>query len=213
MARYGAAVTAVRRSLPIGLVLSVLTVVAGCGGGTSSPGATASPAATDLRGSRLSPPTHAADFALRDQDGRVVRLSEQRGRFVVIAFLYTHCPDVCPLIAQNLNTALRRLGSKRQAVRVLAVSVDPRGDTPVAVRRYVARHRLLPEFRYLIGRRRQLGRVWRDYHIDVQPGKLDTVGHSAYELLVDREGRGRVLYDSGVRANDVVHDVRALANV
>jgi protein SCO1 len=169
-------------------------------------------AASPLRGSPLTPPTRPADFALRDQDGRLVRLSAQRGRVVVVAFLYTQCPEVCPLIAQNLNTALRRLGGERSRVRVLAVSVDPAGDTRAAVRRYVRAHRLLPEFRYLTGSRSQLARVWRRYHVAVQPGKPDTVDHTAYELLVDPQGRGRALYDARVRAADVVHDVRALTS-
>ena len=79
------------------------------------------------------PPT----FALRDQNGRLVQLDNQRGNVVLITFLYTHCPDVCPLTAEHLNQALRSLGTERTNVRVLAVSVDPRGDTPGAVRKFV----------------------------------------------------------------------------
>ena len=84
---------------------------------------------------------------------RLVRMSSRQGGFTLVTFLYTHCPDVCPLIAEHLNTALRRL---RQALRRhprsrLAASVDPKGDTPAAVRRFVAVHHLLPQFRYLSG--------------------------------------------------------------
>ena len=61
-------------------------------------------------------------------------MSSQRGRFTLVTFLYTNCPDVCPLIAEHLNTALRQLGTTRADTRVLAVSVDPNGDTPSAVR-------------------------------------------------------------------------------
>ena len=69
----------------------------------------------------------------------LVRMSSQRGRFTLVTFLYTNCPDVCPLIAEHLNTALRRLG-ERADTRVLAVSVDPKGDTPAAVRQFRRRH-------------------------------------------------------------------------
>jgi protein SCO1/2 len=118
---------------------------------------------------------------------------------------------VCPLIAANLNRALRRLTpTERRRVRVLAVSVDPEGDTPAAVRRYVRAHRLLPQFRYLRGTRAELRPVWQSWHVGVQAAKLDTVNHSAYELLVDPQGRGRVLYDAGVQWDDVLHDLRAL---
>jgi len=139
-----------------------------------------------------------------------VRAADQKGRYWIAAFLYTHCPDVCPLIASNLNTALRRLpAAQRRQVRVLAISVDPKGDTPKAIDRYVAGRRLLPEFRYLSGTRAELARVWRGFHISVSDSP-DEVSHSAYELLIDPQGRGRVLYDAQVTAAQVLHDLRLL---
>jgi protein SCO1/2 len=161
-------------------------------------------------GNELNPPLEPAQFALRDQDGKLVRMADQRGRYTVVTNLFVNCPDVCPLIATNLNQALRRLKPQERAqVRMLAVSVDPEGDTPAAVRRYVKEHRLLPEFRYLMGTRAELQRVWRGFHIAVGDDP-NAVTHSAYELLVDPEGRGRVLYDAQVTAAQVVHDLRLL---
>src|SRR5438034_1348004 len=78
--------------------------------------------------------TSAQDFALRDQSGRLIKLSDQRGRFVLLAFLYTHCTDICPLIAKQMDSAVRSLGPRASSVRILAVSVDPAGDTPAQVR-------------------------------------------------------------------------------
>jgi len=159
----------------------------------------------------MEPPLPAHDFALRDQDGKLVRLSALAGKYRIVTFLYTSCPDVCPLIASNLNLALRKLTpAERAQVRVLAISVDPKGDTPAAVRRYVKAHRLLPQFRYLTGTHAQLAPVWRGWHVAVTPGKLDTVDHSAYEMLVDPQGKGRVVYDAGVQWDDVLHDLRVL---
>ena len=118
---------------------------------------------------------------------------------------------MCPLIAENLNQALRHLTpAERGKVRVLAISVDPKGDTPASVDRFVREHRLLPQFRYLTGTEAQLRAVWRSWHVAVNPAKLDTVDHSAYELLADPEGRGRVIYDAGVQWDDVLHDLRVL---
>ena len=59
-----------------------------------------------------------------------MNLAGYRGKAVFVTFLYTHCPDVCPLIASQLHNALSRLGSKAGQVQLVAVSVDPRGDTP-----------------------------------------------------------------------------------
>ena len=168
-------------------------------------------ARSSYRGIAVADPSAAPDFALRDQDGHTVRLSAQRGRFVIVAFLYTHCPDVCPLIAEHLNQALRELGPDAGEVRVLAVSVDPRGDTPQAVRHYVRLHRLLPQFRYLTGSRRQLAPVWSAYHVAASLNNLDLIDHTAYELLLDPKGVGQVIYHAHVHASDVAHDIRILA--
>ena len=181
----------------------VLAVAAGCGGGRST-----APADT-FAGRELDPPTEPADFDLRDQEGKTVTLSGARGRAVLVTFLYTNCPDVCPLIAQELNAALGELGPDADRVRVLAVSVDPHGDNPLAVRRFVRTHRLRPQFRYLTGSETELRPVWTAYHLAVASGSSpELVTHSAYTLLVDPEGRGRAMYDAQVKADDVAHDVR-----
>ena len=155
-------------------------------------------------GTELSGP--APNFALRDQNGKVVKLSALRGTPVLVTFLYTHCPDVCPLIATHLDTAAQQLGH----VRVLAVSVDPARDTRAAARSFVRARELSPRFSYLVGTRAQLSKVWAAYHIAVQPGPKMTVTHSAYTFLVDAKGQERVLFDSQVKPAEVVHDVRSL---
>jgi protein SCO1/2 len=190
--------------------LVAICALAGCGeAALDAPTPGARPSA--FAGEEMNPPVVAREFALRDQDGRTVRLSSQRGKLAIVAFLYTACPDVCPLIAQNLNDALRSLpAADRAKVRVFAVSVDPVGDTPAAIRRFVRVHRLVREFRYLTGTRRQLETVWRNYALSVAPSSPDTIDHSAYEMLVDQKGDGRVIYDAKVDAQDVVHDVRLL---
>jgi protein SCO1/2 len=193
----------------IALTAAAALLLAGCGSSTSAPPAT-STQASRFEGAALAKQTPALEFALTDQAGRTVRLSAQRGRFVLVTFLYTNCPDVCPLIASNLNTALRELGPRRSQVRVLAVSVDPKGDTPAAVRSYARTHRLLPQFRYLIGTPAELRRVWARYDVLAVERKPDLVDHVAYTVLVDREGKRRVVYDSQVKAQQVVHDLRVL---
>jgi protein SCO1 len=192
-------------------LLALVALAAGCGGSAASSGSSAATAHTSpFRGAELPSPKRAPDFVLRDQHGASVRLSDQRGRYVLVTFLYTHCPDVCPVIAANLNTALRTLGPLRSRVRVLAVSVDPQGDTPAAVRAYARRLRLLPQFHYLIGPRPALMRVWRDYGVLAVARDKELVDHTASTVLVDSEQKRRVLYDAHVRAGDVVHDLRRL---
>jgi len=188
-------------------------VAAGCGGAApkAAPAAPAASPGPAYRGIAVANPTVAPDFALRDQSGRLVRLSAQRGRYTLVTFLYTHCPDVCPLIAEQLNAALRKLGPARRDTSVLAVSVDPKGDTLAAVRRFVAVHRLLPQFRYLRGSAAQLRPVWAAYHVAADPEHGTTaISHTAFVLLVDPQGVERLLYDSTVKANEIVHDIDLL---
>jgi protein SCO1/2 len=193
---------------PLGLLL-LIAVLAGCG--SSEAAQTTTVPAKRFAGGELTPPKTAPPIALHDADGTPVTLAAQRGRYVLVTFIYTHCPDVCPLITQNLNAALRVIGpSARKRVRVLAVSVDPAGDTPKTVDAYAHEKHLFPQFTYLIGTRVELRRVWKAWHVLAVETKPDLVDHVAYTALIDANGKERVLYDSSVHATQVVHDLRVL---
>jgi protein SCO1/2 len=187
-----------------------VTVLAGCGASAKKTASPPPSAKQTFSGGELRPPRAAPPIALEDAAGRPVTLASQRGRYVLVTFLYTHCPDVCPLIAQNLNLALRKLGPDRSKVRVLAVSVDPKGDTAADVRAYAKRLHLLPQFRYLIGSRAQLEKTWVAWRVQAVKSGPDLVDHVAYTALVDPRGKERVLYDASVKASQVVHDLRIL---
>jgi protein SCO1 len=182
------------------LALAVL-LLAGCGGGSK---------AQKLAGIAVDPPVRAPNFALEDQSGRTVTVAAQRGHWLVVTFLYTHCPDVCPLIAAHLNRAIDAPAGRRAELHVIAVSVDPARDTLAAVRRYAVTHRLAPSFRWAIGSRAQLARVWHDYHVAAQPGPKGTVTHSTFEILVDPQGRERAIYDSSITTDQLTGDLAKL---
>ena len=193
------------------LLLAAVLLLAGCGGSPSEQAATPTQPASKFAGGELMPPRKAPPLALRDVDGSAPTLAGQRGKLVLVTFLYTNCPDVCPLIAQNLNAALRALSpAQRRDVRVLAVSVDPKGDTAAAVRAYEQKLELLPEFHYLIGTRPQLKRVWTAWNVLAVQSSPDVVDHVAYTALIDRDGKQRVLYPTQLRARQVIHDLRLL---
>ena len=191
------------------LLALVAAVLAGCGSSAPRINAPVTPPRT-FAGGEVSPPRTAPPIQLHDEAGRTVTLAAQRGHYVLVTFLYTHCPDVCPLIAQNLNAALRSAGPAASGVRVLAVSVDPKGDTPAAVRAYASRLHLLPRFRYLIGTRAELRRAWAAWHVLSVRQSAQLVDHVAYTALVDPSGKERVLYGAQVHAKDVLHDLRVL---
>ena len=159
-------------------------------------------------------PTAAPDFTLTDGiSGRPTSLSAQRGKVVVLAFLYTHCPDVCPLTAEQFRQAQQRLTSdEREGTIFVAVSVDPRQDTPEAVQAFAKDHGLVKNFVFLIGGAAQLQTVWAAYGIRTETDPSVTeVGHSDAIYLFDRKGRVRLLVHSNISAGDLANDVKALS--
>ena len=159
-------------------------------------------------------PTAAPEFTLTDGiTGRPTTLSAQQGKVVVLAFLYTHCPDVCPLTAEQFRQAQQKLtDDERERTVFVAVSVDPRQDTPEAVQAFAKDHGLAKNFLYLIGGAAQLQAVWSAYGVLVEPDPGSArVGHIDAIYLLDRKGRARVLVHSNIAAADLANDVKLLA--
>ncbi len=158
-------------------------------------------------GPTISNPTRVPDFALRDQSGRLIRLSAERGKVVLLTFLYTRCRGLCPLTAVHLDTVA--LESRTRDLSVLAVSVDPKGDTKNAVRAFVRSHGLHAEFHYLTGSVGTLRPIWSAYHVSSARYGSHAY-HTLYTMLIDRSGRDRVLYDATATPAVIAHDVRIL---
>lgn len=153
----------------------------------------------------------APDFTLIDgPTGEAVSLSALRGKVVVLTFLYSNCPDVCPLTAEKLREARTALGESATDLRLVAVSVDPVGDTPAATREFVRGHRLEGELRFLIGGRAALARVWAAYGIAAEPVQAPFVAHNDAIYLIDKQGRGRTLLHSDVDVPILVASLRTL---
>jgi protein SCO1 len=160
--------------------------------------------ATRFDGS-ISPPAPAQDFALRDQDGRLTRLSGERGHVTVLTFMYTTCQNDCPTMAQQIRGAIDHVGG---AVPVLAVSVDPKNDTPASAGKFVAEQHLIGRMHFLLGTEAQLQRVWRRYGIQPQSASLE---HTAYVIVIDKAGRARVSFPiSTLTPEGLAHDIKVL---
>lgn len=159
---------------------------------------------TDLGG------TVAPDFHLKDQSGQPVALSQFHGQPVVLTFLYAHCPDVCPLTAETLRAAQAQLGKDASRVMMLAVSVDPKGDTQEAVQNFSTQHKLTANWHYLIGTQSELSPVWNAYSVYAQPSATTTSMHTSAVYIIDKMGRERVLFSDGFTAAQLVDDLKVL---
>ena len=169
------------------------------------------PAAVRLSGTELGG-GDAPDFTLTDGNtGDAVTLSSLRGNVIAMAFLYTHCPDVCPLTAAQFRAAQTQLGGDASRVRFVAVSVDPDGDTPAAVKEFSAAHDLVANWRYLIGPRAALAPVWSSYGVGAFAAPTGmSVDHNDAIYLIDPRGREREVVHSDAALKDLVADVRLL---
>jgi protein SCO1 len=212
-------------NLRMALILVVILVIAGgvavlaMGGGSGksrpSVGGEQGVASSKFSGSLLSPAQSEPALSLRNYKGEKVNIDQFRGKAVLMTFLYTKCPDVCPIIASNLGVALSKLGpAKASKVQVIAVSVDPRGDTPKAVSVFLERHRMTGRMQYLIGSSSELARVWKAWGVgseqDLQQPQL--VNHSGLVYGITATGKITTLYAANFKPQEVIHDAPLLAS-
>ena len=191
-----------------------------------------------MLGTVLSSSDQAPAFELQDQHGRQVALADFEGRVVVLTFLYTYCPDICPAITAQLKQTHEILGEDAGRVALVAISVDPDRDTVERAYSYSDSWGMLTKWSFLVGDEEQLSPIWRAYYIDPTiddvshsrasdetahaslEGAVKTLGegitaeyevsHPAALYLIDREGIMRVLFTSPLDPNSIVHDIRLL---
>ncbi len=210
-----------RRDLAVLVVL--LVVLAGVlaylfrgGSAIKGPGGVGTAHGARYDGLALSTAEAAPPLALRNYLGTPVNIASYRGEAVLVTFLYTHCPDVCPLIASHLHTALAEMpAAERRKLQIIAVSVDPRGDTPSTVAQFLAAHEMTGQMQYLIGSAPVLKAVWKGWGIasaaEASAGNPDLVAHSALVYGITAHGRITVIYPSNFTPGEIVHDARILA--
>jgi len=130
-------------------------------------------------------------FELRDTQGRTVTGADLRGRWVLVFFGYTSCPDLCPTALFEIARALAQLGSSASGVQAIFVSVDPQRDTPKRLQDYLSDfdERILA----LTGTPYQLDRAAKSFGVEFFqiPGSAPdnyTIAHSAFMTLLGPEG-------------------------
>lgn len=155
----------------------------------------------------------AADFSLVNQDGRRVSLRDFRGRALVVTFVYTHCTDVCPLLLQRLVFAEQKLTeAERRQVRFVAISVDPRRDTPERLNAYMKERDLNPgRWTLLTGGIKEATRVAADYGIVVRPAPRGDFVHNSVFVVIDGQGQERAeLHGLATPVDAIVQEARRL---
>jgi len=150
-------------------------------------------------GSSAPPPLEGASmggpFTLTDQNGRRVSDRDFAGKYRIVYFGYTFCPDVCPLDMQVIGAGLRQFEAQAPArgarVQPIFISVDPARDTPPVLRQFVAAFH--PRMIGLTGSEAEIARVAREYRIFYEraapgPGGAYMVNHTRMAVLYGPDG-------------------------
>ena len=153
------------------------------------------------------------DFNLVDQNSRDFKFSQLTGRVKVVAFAYTTCPDICPLI----TAALREIQSgltpeESKNVFLLTITTDPEIDSPSVLAGYGKRYGAdFANWAFLSGNPVAMQKVWKNFGVGVNRKARGLVDHTALIALVDRQNKLRVAYVGPAPvARIVLQDVRTL---
>jgi len=158
-------------------------------------------------------PDPAADFRLLDQDGQPQSLEALRGKFVILDFIFTHCPGPCPILTATKRRVQERLDpALRESTHFLSVSVDPQRDRPEVLRAYAeARGIDLSNWSFLTGARAEVDAVLRAYGVGAVPGEGGEIEHTVASFLIGPGGLIERRYlGSGHRADEFLADLREL---
>jgi protein SCO1/2 len=188
----------------------VLTGVGGAGRSVAAGSAAAVPAVPDLPVSAGSIPGH---FTLQTLDGHEVSDETYRGRWMLIYFGYTYCPDVCPTVLIRMGQALDALGPLASRVQPVFITVDPTRDTAPHLVKYLAA--FSPKIVGLRGDPDQIQSAAKQFHVYYRARSLGngqySVDHSSYLYVMAPDGHfARLLADS-LTADQLADELRKLA--
>lgn len=155
---------------------------------------------------RLQPGDEVPDFALTDQDGQARRLSDLRGKVVVLTFIYTRCPlpDFCPAMDRRfseLSQSLATSASRSEKVRLVSLSFDPENDTPEVLKKHAEiRGAKPPLWTFAVASHEELGKIAPALGLMYGPGKNEII-HNLCTAVIGPDGKLARL-DVGTKNND-----------
>lgn len=150
-------------------------------------------------------------FTLVDQHGRTVTDETFRGRWMLVFFGFTHCPDICPTALNDMSAVLAELGPAADKVQPIFVTVDPERDTVEAMSQYVANFD--PRIVALTGTPEQISqaaKAYRVYYKKVPQGDDYTMDHTGILYLMDPQGRFMTHFTPNTPPEDMAARIRKL---
>jgi protein SCO1 len=164
--------------------------------------------------SRLAVIRGAPDFALVNQDARPVKLSDYKGKILLVSFVFTTCNGACPATTHRLAKIRAALDeqSKPAPVEMLSITLDPQRDTPEALRKYIKLYDLpAKQWTFVTGPPEQVAKTIEAWGMWVKPTANGQLDHPSRVFLVDQQQRIREVYNVDMlRSADVLEDIDLL---
>ena len=151
-------------------------------------------------------------FTLVDQTGKTVTDQDFRGRYMLVFFGFTHCPDICPAELQVMSAALDALGPKADSVVPIFITLDPERDTQAAMGAYVKNFG--PRFVGLTGSSEQIAAAAKAYRVAYSKFQQDktssdySIDHSALVYLMGKDGEYITHFAYGTPASQMTETLR-----
>ncbi len=166
-----------------------------------------------LNGSLIDPAQTAFEINLPLADGGSFRLSDQKGKVVLMFFGYTHCPDFCPTTLSDFKKVKNQLGEISEDVEFVLITIDPDRDTLNIVQSFASR--IDPKFIGLSASEEVLTPIWDAYNVfrekdEINPEGNYLMSHSMFVILIDKEGNFRMTFPYGIGARAISEDVTYL---
>ena len=138
----------------------------------------------------------APSFALTSQDGAPVTLAALRGKIVAVSFIYTECPDICPLLTQKMVQVQDELGADfGKKIAFVSITLNPQHDTPEVLKDYAQFWGAkLAGWSFLTGSPEAVRDITHRYGVFVAKNEDGSVDHTQLTSIVDAEGAMRVQY-------------------
>ena len=160
--------------------------------------------------------TPAPSFVLVDQFGKPFHFIPATGKLLLVTFVYTTCPDVCPLFTAKLASIQRTLEEeKRDDYLLLTITTDPARDTPAKMKAYAqAFHADFQRWHFLSGNREALAQVWKDFGVTVKDLGNGQIQHTNLTTLIDPKGIRRVdYYGDKWQEKEILKDLARLRQI
>lgn len=153
------------------------------------------------------------DFTLDSTLGKPLKLSAFRGKYVLLYFGYTFCPDVCPLTLSDLQKTVEALGKEADQIQVLFVTVDPARDTVAQLASYLPHFN--PSFIGMTGDEEHILQAATQFGIfyDIHEATVEgyyTVDHTSTVVVVDPKGYPKLIFPYGIGSAEMTEDLRYL---